>query len=60
MNVAGMDAESKPVELLTSVGSCVAVCLRDPVLKCGGLAQIMLSQSANDSQGTSSIQIASF
>ena len=50
MDVAGMKVESKPVELLTSVGSCVAVCLRDPVLKCGGLAQIMLSHSANDSQ----------
>ena len=47
MDVAGMKVESEPVELLASVGSCVAVCLRDSVLKCGGLAQMMLSQSAN-------------
>lgn len=47
MDVAGVKVESAPVELLTSVGSCVAVCLRDPVLKCGGLAQMMLSHSAN-------------
>jgi chemotaxis receptor (MCP) glutamine deamidase CheD len=49
-DVADMKVESRPVELLTSVGSCVALGLHHPVLKCGGLAQVMLPQSANGSR----------
>jgi chemotaxis protein CheD len=47
VDMAEMKVDSKPVELLTSVGSCVAICIHDPVHKCGGLAHIMLPQSSN-------------
>ncbi len=47
VDMADMKVESKPVELLTSVGSCVAICVYDPRFKCGGLAHIMLPYSAN-------------
>jgi chemotaxis protein CheD len=46
VNMAEMKAESKPVELVTSVGSCIAVCLHDPVNMCGGLAHVMLPKSS--------------
>lgn len=45
VDMAEMKVESRPVELLTSVGSCVAVCMHDPLHKCGGLAHIMLPYS---------------
>ena len=44
--MAEMKVESKPIELVTSVGSCVAICLCDSANKCGGLAHIMLPNSA--------------
>ena len=44
--MAEMKVESKPIELVTSVGSCVAICLYDSTSKCGGLAHIMLPNSA--------------
>jgi len=47
VDMADMKVESKPAELLTSVGSCVAICVHDPIHKCGGLAHIMLPKSAN-------------
>ena len=46
VDMAGMKVESKPVELLTSVGSCVAICLYDSIHRCGGLAHIMLPHSS--------------
>jgi chemotaxis protein CheD len=46
VDMADMKAEVKPVELVTSVGSCVAICLYDPKHKCGGLAHIMLPNAA--------------
>ena len=46
VDMAGMKVESKPVELVTSVGSCVAICLHDPANKCGGLAHVMLPDSS--------------
>jgi len=46
VDMADMKAEIKPVELVTSVGSCVAICLYDSKHKCGGLAHIMLPNSA--------------
>ncbi len=46
VDMAGMKVESKPVELVTSVGSCVAICIHDPTNRCGGLAHIMLPDSA--------------
>ena len=44
--MAEMKIGSKPIELVTSVGSCVAICLYDSMNKCGGLAHIMLPNSA--------------
>jgi chemotaxis protein CheD len=46
VNMAEMKAENKPIELVTSVGSCVAVCLHDAANMCGGLAHIMLPSSS--------------
>jgi chemotaxis protein CheD len=46
VDMADMKAEIKPVELVTSVGSCIAICLYDSKSKCGGLAHIMLPNSA--------------
>jgi chemotaxis receptor (MCP) glutamine deamidase CheD len=47
VDMAGMKVESKPVEQLTNVGSCVAICLHDSIHRCGGLAHIMLPHSSN-------------
>jgi chemotaxis protein CheD len=44
--MAEMKVESKPIELVTSVGSCVAICLYNSTNRCGGLAHIMLPNSA--------------
>jgi chemotaxis protein CheD len=44
--MAEMKVESKPIKLVTSVGSCVALCLYDSTKRCGGLAHIMLPNSA--------------
>ena len=42
----GDESENKPIELVTSVGSCVAICLHDSTNRCGGLAHIMLPNSS--------------
>jgi chemotaxis protein CheD len=49
VDMAAMSVERRNVELLTSVGSCVAICLYDSAHKCGGLAHIMLPHSAKGS-----------
>jgi chemotaxis protein CheD len=46
VDMADMRVESRSVELLTSVGSCVAICVYDTKHKCGGLAHIMLPASS--------------
>jgi chemotaxis protein CheD len=46
VDMAGMKVECRHVELLTSVGSCVAICVYDTLHKCGGLAHIMLPHSS--------------
>ncbi len=46
VDMAGMRVDSRPVELLTSVGSCVGICLYDSAHRCGGLAHIMLPHSS--------------
>lgn len=46
VEMAEMKVESKPIELVTSVGSCVAICLYDATRMCGGLAHIMLPRSS--------------
>ncbi len=48
--MAEMKVESRPVDLVTNVGSCVALCLYDSASKCGGLAHIMLPSSTSTSQ----------
>jgi chemotaxis protein CheD len=47
VDMADMKVENGSVELLTSVGSCVAICLHDSVHKCGGLAHVMLPHSSD-------------
>ena len=49
VDMADMKVESRQVELLTSVGSCVEICVHDPIHKCGGLAHIMLANSSDPS-----------
>ncbi len=46
VNMAELKAENKPVEFVTSVGSCIAICIHDPMKKCGGLAHIMLPDAS--------------
>ena len=46
VDMAGMKVESRQVELLTSVGSCVGICIYDSIHRCGGLAHIMLPHSS--------------
>ena len=48
--MAEMKIESRPIELVTNVGSCVALCLYDSANRCGGLAHIMLPNSTSASQ----------
>jgi chemotaxis protein CheD len=45
VDMAEMRVESRAVALVTNVGSCVAICIHDPVNRCGGLAHIMLPSS---------------
>ena len=45
VEMADMRADCRPIELVTNVGSCVAICIYDPTNKCGGLAHIMLPDS---------------
>ncbi|MCW4035314.1 MAG: chemotaxis protein CheD [Candidatus Bathyarchaeota archaeon] len=45
VDMADMKVETKPVVLITNVGSCVAICIHDSVNKSGGLAHIMLPDS---------------
>ncbi|MGB9915603.1 MAG: chemotaxis protein CheD [Candidatus Bathyarchaeales archaeon] len=42
VSMAEIKVESRPIKLVTNVGSCVALCLYDPIQKCGGLAHVML------------------
>lgn len=49
VDMANMKIEKKPVWLVTNVGSCVALCLYDPINKCGGLAHIMLPYANGNS-----------
>ncbi len=46
VNMAELKAENKPINLVTSVGSCVAICIHDSMNMCGGLAHIMLPDSS--------------
>lgn len=50
VEMAGYTVDSRPVELVTSVGSCIGICLYDSIRRCGGLAHIMLPRSSLGSQ----------
>jgi chemotaxis protein CheD len=45
VDMAELKAESKPVELIACVGSCIAMSLYDIATKSGGMAHIMLPQA---------------
>jgi chemotaxis protein CheD len=47
VDMADARVESRPVSLVTNVGSCVAICLHDVINKSGGLAHIMLPAPNN-------------
>ncbi|NLE04779.1 MAG: chemotaxis protein CheD [Crenarchaeota archaeon] len=46
VNMAELKAENQPINLVTSVGSCIAICIHDSMNMCGGLAHIMLPNSS--------------
>jgi chemotaxis protein CheD len=45
VDMAYLKVDNRPVELVTSVGSCIGICLWDSLRRCGGLAHIMLPHS---------------
>jgi chemotaxis protein CheD len=45
IDMAEMKVEKKPSELVSCVGSCIAICLYDSSSRSGGLAHIMLPQA---------------
>jgi chemotaxis protein CheD len=47
IHIGGFYASNKPVVIETLLGSCVAVCLHDPVLRIGGLNHILLPGRAD-------------
>jgi chemotaxis protein CheD len=50
VDMAGYKVDCRPVELVTSVGSCIGICLYDSIRRCGGLAHIMLPHASLGSQ----------
>lgn len=50
--MAEIKVENKPIKLVTNVGSCVALCLYDPIHKCGGLAHVMLPSTTRKLQNS--------
>jgi chemotaxis protein CheD len=50
VEMAEMKIERIPVVLVTSVGSCVAICIHEPMNRFGGLAHVMLPRAASDSR----------
>ena len=50
VDMAYLKVDNRPVELVTSVGSCIGICLWDSHRRCGGLAHIMLPHSSLGSQ----------
>ncbi|MFN0218400.1 MAG: chemotaxis protein CheD [Hyphomicrobium sp.] len=49
---------SSPYEVLSTVlGSCIAVCMRDPVVGCGGMNHFLLPTSARINDGGSSVAL---
>jgi chemotaxis protein CheD len=49
---------SDPREVLTTIlGSCIAVCMRDPVIGCGGMNHFVLPSSSRDLDSLPSAQL---
>jgi chemotaxis protein CheD len=46
VDMAEMKVESKPVEFVSCVGSCIALCMHDASARNGGLAHVMLPQAS--------------
>jgi chemotaxis protein CheD len=46
VDMAELKVESKPAELVSCVGSCIAICIYDQSSKVGGMAHIMLPQAS--------------
>ncbi len=50
--IGGVVASAEPLVLQTLLGSCVAVCLRDPAAGAGGMNHILLPEGAKDDRKT--------
>lgn len=48
VGIGEVAASSRPLRLETVLGSCVAVCLYDPVARVGGMNHILVPSSASD------------
>ncbi|MHB1514436.1 MAG: chemotaxis protein CheD [Acidiferrobacteraceae bacterium] len=53
IQVGGLRASREPVVLDTVLGSCIAVCLYDPVIAAGGMNHFMLPEGASSENPTS-------
>lgn len=54
IHIGGVAASKDPIVVRTVLGSCIAVCLRDPVLEIGGMNHFMLpSASGSELKSTS-------
>lgn len=53
IHIGGVWASRHPSIVRTVLGSCVAVCLRDPVAKVGGMNHFMLPDSVGDNSASS-------
>lgn len=51
IHIGDVFAGSRPTVVRTVLGSCIAVCLRDPAAKVGGMNHFMLPRAAQDQQG---------
>lgn len=53
IHIGGLHASRKPLLLDTVLGSCIAVCLYDPVLGMGGMNHFMLPEGSDPGDPTS-------
>jgi len=49
IHIGGVHASSTPVVIRTILGSCISVCLRDPISKVGGMNHFMLPEGRENS-----------
>lgn len=48
IHIGGVYASRQPTAIQTVLGSCIAVCLRDPITRIGGMNHFMLPQGHGD------------